>query len=148
MRRVFSQRGREAANGETSGANWEVAQPGKVIDFDCHGRRFLFEELFIDVEEDFVIPGGVGVALVVDFRGEFVVRVDVGDGEGSKHFGDGRKVVGGDDVDFELEGRLGRHGGRECLRPPGDRRQLGREEGEKGSKGLNEGWRMERLATK
>lgn len=108
--RVFDQRWGEVTDGETGGSDGEVAQPGQVVDFDCDGGGFLFEELFVDVEENFIIPGGVGVAMVVDFGGEFVVGVDVGDGEGAEHFGDRREVVGGDDVDFELEGRLNRHG--------------------------------------
>lgn len=71
----------------------------------------MLEELVVDVEGHLVVPGGVGVAAVVDPGGEFVVRVHVRHRERAEHLGHRREVLRRDYFDFEeLQGTLHRHG--------------------------------------
>lgn len=54
----------------------------------------------VEGEEEFVIPCGVGVAVMVDTGGEFVVRVEPCHRVGAEEFGNGWEILGGYEGEF------------------------------------------------
>lgn len=72
------------------GSDGDVTKPRDVVDLDGEGGGGGGgEEDFVEAEDEAVVPRGVGVAVVVDPGGQFLVRVDPCHGEGSEELGYG-----------------------------------------------------------
>ena len=66
----------EVADEDTDGAYVDVSEPMQGVDFDDYGGCVGVEELFVDSEYEFVVPGWVRSAVVVNACGEFAFGVD------------------------------------------------------------------------
>lgn len=91
----------EIAHRDADGADEGVAEPGRGVDLDMDGGMIGAEEVVVDAKREFVVPGGAGVAVLIDPGGSLPVRVDPDEGVSAEGLGDGGEVSGGDEADLE-----------------------------------------------
>lgn len=97
----FGGRRGEVSDEDADGADVDVLEPMKRVDLDHDGGGVGVEKLFVDAEDELVIPSWVGVALRVDACGELPVRVNPGDSVGTHVATQRSQVLGGNHVQFQ-----------------------------------------------
>lgn len=94
----------EAGNEDADGAYENVAEPCGGVDFDHDDGVLVVEEFFVNAENEFLVPGGVVVAIGVYLGCELSFWVKPRNCVGFDGFGNGCEVLCGYDVYFqELE---------------------------------------------
>lgn len=108
-RRSVRRRREKVAEEDTDGAEEVVLEDADGEDVDGDGGGIAGEEVGVNAEDEFVVPGRVLGSKTIDSGSELGVRVDPCDGvglEAAESGGRGFEALGGDQVDLQEVGGL------------------------------------------